>query len=125
MTQRYDTYDRVAVVTGSDSGIGEAIAVVLAGDGFDVGVTYHSDKRGAETTAEKVTAAGRRCEIRQVDLTCLPEAAEVVDDLADALGGLGVLVNDAGTGISTPVVGTSYDQWRQVVALGPRWAVPW
>jgi NAD(P)-dependent dehydrogenase (short-subunit alcohol dehydrogenase family) len=117
MPERYDSYDRVAVVTGSDSGIGEAIAIALAGAGFDVGVTYRSDKSGAETTAEKVRAAGRRCEIRPLDLAQLPESAAVVDDLSEALGGLGVLVNCAGTGISTPVVETDYAQWREVLAV--------
>ena len=117
MPRRYDDYDRVAIVTGSDSGIGEAVAVALAAAGFDVGVTYHSDKDGAETTAAKVRDAGRRCEVRRLDLTALPGAADVVDDLAGALGGLGVLVNNAGTGISTPVVDTSYDDWRQVMAV--------
>jgi NAD(P)-dependent dehydrogenase (short-subunit alcohol dehydrogenase family) len=105
------------VVTGSDSGIGEAIAIALADAGFDVGVTYRSDKSGAETTAEKVRAAGRRCEIRPLDLAQLPESAAVVDELSEALGGLGVLVNCAGTGISTPVVETDYAQWREVLAV--------
>jgi NAD(P)-dependent dehydrogenase (short-subunit alcohol dehydrogenase family) len=117
MTQRYIDYDRVAVVTGSDSGIGEAIAVALAEAGFDVGVTYRSDKAGAESTAGKVRAAGRRCDVRPLDLMDLPRAAEVVDELADALGGLGVLVNCAGTGISTPVVETDYAQWREVLSV--------
>jgi NAD(P)-dependent dehydrogenase (short-subunit alcohol dehydrogenase family) len=117
MPQRYDGYDRVAVVTGSDSGIGEAIAVALADAGFDVGVTYRSDEKGAQTTAEKVRAAGRRCEVRALDLTGLPGAADVVDELAEALGGLGVLVNCAGTGTSVPVVDTGYDQWREVLSV--------
>ncbi len=117
MPRRYEDYDRVAVVTGSDSGIGEAIAVALAGAGFDVGVTYRSDKGGADGVAEKVRAAGRRCEVRRLDLTQLPGSAAVVDDLADALGGLGVLVNCAGTGTSTPVVETRYDQWREVLSV--------
>jgi NAD(P)-dependent dehydrogenase (short-subunit alcohol dehydrogenase family) len=117
MPGKYEDYDRVAVVTGSDSGIGEAIAVALAGAGFDVGVTWRSDDTGAKTTAEKVRAQGRRCEARRLDLTALPEAAGVVDELADALGGLGVLVNCAGTGISTPVVETAYDQWREVLSV--------
>jgi len=108
---------KVAVVTGSDSGIGEAIAVALAEAGFDVGVTYRSDNAGAQSTAEKVRAAGRRCEVRPLDLTDLPQAAEVVDELADALGGLGVLVNCAGTGISTPVLETDYTQWREVLSV--------
>jgi NAD(P)-dependent dehydrogenase (short-subunit alcohol dehydrogenase family) len=117
VAERFRDYDRVALVSGSDSGIGEAIAVALAESGFDVGVTYRSDKAGAESTAEKVRAAGRRCEVRPLDLTGLPEAAEVIDELADALGGVGVLVNCAGTGIATPVVETGYDQWREVLAV--------
>ncbi|SNY75994.1 SDR family oxidoreductase [Paractinoplanes atraurantiacus] len=117
MTVRYDGYDRIAVVTGSDSGIGEAIAVALARSGFDVGITYRSDDSGAKATAEKVRAAGRRAEMRHLDLTELPGAADVVDELADALGGLGVLVNCAGTGIATPVIDTGYEQWREVLAV--------
>ncbi|MBG0562773.1 SDR family oxidoreductase [Actinoplanes aureus] len=114
---RFDSYDRIAIVTGSDSGIGEASAVALAKAGFDVGITYRSDKAGAEETAVKVRETGRTAEVRQIDLSRLPQAADVIDDLAEALGGLGVLVNCAGTGISTPVVDTGYDQWREVLAV--------
>ncbi|MEU4563272.1 SDR family oxidoreductase [Actinoplanes sp. NPDC023936] len=116
MPQR-ESYDRVAIVTGSDSGIGEATAVALAKAGFDVGVTFRSDDEGAEETAAQVRAAGRRAEVRHLDLSRLPGAADVIDDLADALGGLGVLVNCAGTGISTPVTETSFEDWRQVLAV--------
>ncbi|MEU4692675.1 SDR family oxidoreductase [Actinoplanes sp. NPDC023714] len=116
MAQRND-YDRVAVVTGSDSGIGRATAVALARAGFDVGVTYRSDDEGARGTAAEVEKAGRRAEIRRLDLSALPGAADVIDELAEALGGLGVLINCAGTGISTPVVETGYDQWREVLAV--------
>ena len=44
---------RKAIVTASDSGIGKATAVRLARDGFDVGVTWHSDREGAEGTARE------------------------------------------------------------------------
>ncbi|MFI5844728.1 SDR family oxidoreductase [Catenuloplanes sp. NPDC051500] len=107
----------VAIITGSESGIGRATAVVLAEAGFDIGITVHRDREKAEQTAEEVRAAGRRAEIRPLDLTELPGAAEVVDELADALGGLDVLVNCAGTGISTPVIDTSYQDWRRVLAV--------
>jgi NAD(P)-dependent dehydrogenase (short-subunit alcohol dehydrogenase family) len=90
---------RTAIVTGSDSGIGRAAAVALARDGFDVGVTFSRDEEGARATAEEVRAQGRRAEVRHLDLTKLPGAADVVDELADALGGeLRVLVNNSGTG---------------------------
>ncbi len=107
----------VAIVTASDSGIGKATAVRLAHDGFDVGITWHTDEAGAKGTAEEVTAAGRRAEVRQLDLTQLPDAAAVVDELADALGGLDVLVNNAGTGSASPFLEHAWDEWRQVLAV--------
>ena len=91
-----------AIVTGSDSGIGKATAVELAGRGMDIGITWHTDEAGAKGTAAEVRGLGRRAEIRQVDLTAVDQAARLIDDLADALGGLDVLVNNAGVGASTP-----------------------
>ena len=81
-------FPRYAIVTGSDSGIGRATAVALARSGCDVGITWHRDRNGAEKTAEEVRGLGRRAEVRQLDLTRLPDAADVVDDLAETLGGV-------------------------------------
>ncbi len=44
---------KVAIVTASDSGIGKACALLLAQNGFDIGITWHSDERGAQETAKK------------------------------------------------------------------------
>ncbi|GAB3381737.1 SDR family oxidoreductase [Micromonospora halotolerans] len=117
MPQRYEEYDRIAVVTGADSGIGKACAVALAEAGFDIGITWYGDPDGAERTAGEVRATGRRCEVAEMDLTRLPEGAAVVEELADLLGGLGVLVNNAGTGLATPFVDVAWEQWREVLAV--------
>lgn len=55
-----------AVVTGSDSGIGRAIAAALAGGGVDVGITYHQDAEGAKRTAEEVRQQGVRAAVNSV-----------------------------------------------------------
>jgi NAD(P)-dependent dehydrogenase (short-subunit alcohol dehydrogenase family) len=107
----------VAIVTGSDSGIGKATAVRLARDGFDLGITWHTDEAGAKGTAEEVAAGGRRAEVRQLDLSRLPEAAGVVDELTDALGGLDVLVNNAGTGASSSFLEHGWEEWRHVLSV--------
>src|SRR3954452_9585263 len=70
----------------------------------------------ATGTAGEVRALGRRAEVRRLDLTRLPEAADVVDDLAGALGGIDVVVNDAGTGHSTPLLDLDLAPWREVLA---------
>src|SRR5437764_11787924 len=85
----------VAIVTGSDSGIGKATAVALAERGFDVGVTWHTDEEGAADTAREVESHGRRAEVRRLDLSVFHEVPGTVGELADALGGLAVLVNNA------------------------------
>ena len=105
----------VAVVTGSDSGIGKATAVALAQQGWDVGITWHEDEDGARETADEVRAVGRRAEVRQIDLTRLDEVQSVVGALADSLGGVSALVNNAGTGASTPFIEMQLDEWRQVL----------
>jgi NAD(P)-dependent dehydrogenase (short-subunit alcohol dehydrogenase family) len=111
-----ETTPRVAIVTGSESGIGRAVAVALAEAGCDLGITWYRDEDAAEATAEEVRALGRRAEVRHLDLTQLPGAADVVDELAEALGGVDVLVNDAGTGHMTTILETGFDTWREVLA---------
>lgn len=106
---------RVAVITGADSGIGRATAVRLAEQGMDVGITWHEDERGAHRTAEEVRSHGRRAAVARMDLTELPGAADAIDRLADELGRIDVLVNNAGTGTATPFLDLDLDTVRRVL----------
>jgi NAD(P)-dependent dehydrogenase (short-subunit alcohol dehydrogenase family) len=105
----------VAIVTGADSGIGKATAVLLAERGFDIGITWRSDDEGARGTASEVEGFGRRAEVRQLDLSDVTSGPRVVADLADALGGIDVFVNNAGTGHQTPFLEVELDEWQHVL----------
>src|SRR3954454_3573943 len=107
---------RIAIVTGSESGIGRATAVALAEAGCDLGITWYREREAAEATADEGRGLGRRAEVRHGDLTELPQGADVVDELAEALGGVDVLVNDAGTGHASTVLDTDFATWREVLA---------
>jgi len=105
-----------AIVTGAESGIGRATAVALAAAGMDIGITYLSDADGAEATAAEVRSSGRRAVVAQMDVTDLEHCGDVVDKVADELGGVDVFVNDAGTGDNAPFAELTLEQWRHTVA---------
>lgn len=86
-----------ALITGGDSGIGRAVAILYAREGADVAISYFSSDPDAEDTRKLVEAEGRRCLLLKGDVgdkhTCMEWVARVVKEL----GGLDVLVNNAAT----------------------------
>lgn len=89
---------RVALVTGSDSGIGEGIALCFAESGADVVVHYYTDQEGAEDTAAKVCEHGRKAIIVQADLGLEADVDRIFTTLDDAFGQIDIMVNCAGQG---------------------------
>src|SRR3954454_12804183 len=87
---------RKVLVTGSSKGIGRGIAVRLAKEGADVAINYNSDPRGAEEALAEVEALGRRGAIVKANLGAVADVKDLVAKSAEALGGLDVLVNNAG-----------------------------
>jgi len=106
---------RAALVTGAARGIGRAIALGLAGRGFDVAVHYRTSLEGARKTAALVRRAGRRSLLVQGDLTDSAAARAVVEGAARSLGGLAVVVNNVGDYLYKPLEEVSPEEWRAVL----------
>lgn len=85
-----------AIVTGGSRGIGKGIALKLAEEGYDVAITYSSKKEAAVKTAEEIEAAGGRCFYYQASLERNGVAGEMFQKAVEDLGGLDLLVNNAG-----------------------------
>ena len=86
-----------ALITGGDSGIGRAVAIAFAREGADVALNYLPDEQSdAEDTKKWVEKAGRRCVLVPADISDEKAARVMVDEAAEGLGGLDVLVNNAG-----------------------------
>jgi len=104
-----------ALVTGSDQGIGQAIAIRLAEEGANVVVNYRKNREGADQTCKRIEAVGRRAAAVQADVGKASEAARLVDDAVAALGSLDILVNNAGIEKNAAFVDVTEADYRAVI----------
>ncbi|MFG2786281.1 SDR family oxidoreductase [Streptomyces sp. NPDC048419] len=121
MTTTYGTLEgKVALVTGGSRGIGAATAVRLAREGADVALTYVNGKEAAQDVVRRIEALGRRAVALRADAADADEAAGAVARAAESLGGLDVLVNNAGVGVLGPLEGLSLAEVDRVLAVNVR-----
>ncbi|QGK72316.1 SDR family oxidoreductase [Allosaccharopolyspora coralli] len=102
------------LVTGGDSGIGRAVAAVFAKEGADVAIVYLDDMEDDDAlhTAQLVREAGHRCELIKGDLASEEFCEHAVSSAVEALGGIDVLVNHAGTqAVESELAALSTDQF--------------
>ena len=108
---------KCALVTGSSSGIGRAIAEVFAREGADVVVHYNHEKDEADEVVAELENLGRRSMAVQADIGSLGEAQRLVDVAVDALGRLDILVNNAGVEIRGPFAEVTEAQFDLVLGV--------
>ncbi len=87
--------DKVALITGGDSGIGRAIAIYYAKEGADIAVVYLNEHQDAQETRRQVEEEGRRCLLIAGDIGDEVFCRQAVQQTVDALGRLDILVNNA------------------------------
>lgn len=108
----FDLTGRVAVVTGANTGIGQGIALALAQAGADIAAVGRS---AATETVEKVRALGRNAEIISADLSSIEPVGRIVDETVEKLGGLHILVNNAGIIRRNDAVDFTEEDWDAVM----------
>lgn len=107
-----DFHDKRVVVTGASRGIGRAIAQEFAAGGARVAVHYRSSRPAAEETLAMLAGTGHA--VVQADIVDADACRRLIDEAAAALGGLDVLVNNAGIYDLHNVLEVDYAEWQQV-----------
>ena len=108
---------RVAIVTGSSRGIGAAVAERLAGDRFAVVINYAGSAGPAEALAAGIEKAGGRAITAQADVSDPAAVARMFDSAEAALGGVDVLVNNAGIMQLSPIADTTDQLFDRQIAI--------
>jgi 2-deoxy-D-gluconate 3-dehydrogenase len=112
MSNIFDLSGKVAIVTGANTGIGQAIALALAAAGADVAAVGRTP---AEDTVTQIRALGRRAEIVSADLSTIEPVQRVLDETIAKLGRLDILVNNAGIIRRADAVDFSEADWDAVI----------
>ena len=114
MTARLE--GRRAAITGASSGIGEATAIALAGEGARVALGARRQDR-LEELVDRIRADGGTAHASAVDVTDEDAARSFVEGAAAEMGGLDVLVNNAGLMLLGPVAGADTEEWRRMIEV--------
>jgi len=112
MADPFDLTGKVAIVTGANTGIGQAIALALATAGADIACVCRTP---ADQTVASIRMLGRRAKIVSADLSTIEPAARVVDETVDGLGRLDILVNNAGIIRRADAVDFTEQDWDAVI----------
>jgi 3-oxoacyl-[acyl-carrier protein] reductase len=106
---------RVAIVTGGSKGIGRAISVELAKDGYHIIINYKSDDKAAAETLEMIKNNGADGETIKFDVSNFEETRNAINDIASRLNNIEVLVNNAGITADGLFIMMSEDDWDSVI----------
>jgi NAD(P)-dependent dehydrogenase (short-subunit alcohol dehydrogenase family) len=107
---------RVAVITGAGSGIGQAMALLFAREGARILATDVNEE-AARATAAQVTANGGTCEAMRVDVVQPEQVQAMIERTREVYGRIDILCNNAGIGSTTDVIDCEPDDWDRVMTV--------
>lgn len=105
----------VALITGASRGIGRAVAIQLACDGYQVVINYHSWKEAAEAVRDLIHREGGQAVVRGFDVSKQSEVEEAVSELTSTLGPIQVVVNNAAIGSFHMLMRMPDEAWHEVI----------
>lgn len=106
-----------ALVTGASSGIGAAVAIALAGASAIVVVHYRSGREGASSVVDRITAAGGTACLVQGDIAKAQDCRRIFEESVRQMGGVDILVANAGIQRDSAVADMSLDDWNAVLQV--------
>jgi glucose 1-dehydrogenase len=109
--------NKVAIVTGSSSGIGRAIALELASQGAAVLINFHKDEEQAHAVKAECEAAGGRAHVVGADVSVVADVQRLIDETVATFGRLDIMVNNAGMETRTSTLDTTERQFDMVIAV--------
>ncbi len=109
--------NKVAIVTGGDSGIGRAIALELAREGAAVTINYHRNMEAANAVIQQITGAGGKALAMQGDVAKLADLQALVDATVRQFGRLDIMVNNAGLETRTSVLDSTEQDFDNVIGV--------
>ena len=108
---------KVAVITGGSAGIGAAVANGLAAEGVDVAICGRDQERAAAVAAQIASEHGVRTAGISADVSRHEGIEAFVSQVLDAMGGIDILINNAGTGSEETIMSASDDRWQYYLDL--------
>lgn len=88
--------NKIAIITGGDSGIGKAVAIAFAKEGADIVIAYHEDNEDARSTAARIELIGQQCLLIPGDIRKPAHCNKIIQQTVNRFGKLDILVNNAG-----------------------------
>ena len=110
--------NKVVLVTGAQQGIGESMAIAFAKVGADVAINWHDNEGKANSVAKSVSQFGNKVLLTKGDVSVVSDARNIVDETVSSLGGIDILINNAGiTGATAQLWKYDIKEWNKVIDI--------